>query len=184
MRPFKVRFITTVVVFVFSCCVATVSFAQQYVDFPKTAIPMSSADEALHALSLTRFHFMTLKELHTDLFSKSKDQIISSFDAGILNTGLDTFLMSPSRETILLEALRQNKAVRLQFSISQAKPGEYRMVNHPYKTLLSRFEPLTESIPVTITIQPILDEPVAFHITLTKDGESHVYKVDWSSKIV
>lgn len=159
------------------------SFAQQYVDLPKSSFAVSSADEELHALSLTRFHFLTLKELQADLFSTKQHQLIPSFDARIINTGLDQFLMSPSREITLLEALRQNKAVRLQFSIPYAKPGEYHMVDHPYKKQLYRFEPLVESISVAIEIQPILDEPIAFHITLTNGSEVHSYKVDWTGKI-
>src|SRR3989338_1762651 len=115
------------------------AFAQEALfSSPLTA---SSSDTKLHALSSTRFHFITLKQFHAALFTPGgHERPLSGSEVQILNAGLNAFLTSPGREELLLEALRQNKAVRLQFSVPEAEE-DYEMTNHPTKPLVYRLEP-------------------------------------------
>ena len=156
-----------------------------------------SPKEKLQALQLTRFHFITLKQFHAALFSFSATQrwadpssgggedknTISNSEAEILNAGLNAFLSSPGRETTLLEALRQNKAIQLRFSVPEREEAAYDMVDHSDKPLLLQLKPLLKSVPASIEVRPLLDRPVAFQITLRKGTEHYSYYVDWAGKI-
>lgn len=158
------------------------SFAQD--NIVSSSFPVSSAKEKLHALALTRFHFITLKQFHSALFSFGAEQhSLSDSEARILNAGLNAFLASPDRETALLEALRQNKAIQLRFSVPEQGKA-YQVMNHPTKPLAYRLEPMTSLTPASIDIQPLLDEPIAFQIVLHKGTERYRYHVDWSGKVI
>ena len=161
------------------------SFAQE--NLIPSSITQPSSKEALHALALTRFHFITLKQFHSALFSFEKPTL-SEPDAYLLNTALNTFLTSAGRETMLLEALRTNKAIQLRLSLKEHATdasGEetYQMISHPTKPLLYRLEPAVRSTPALIELKPLLDQPAAFQITMTKGNECCRYEVDWSGKI-
>ena len=157
------------------------SFAQE--PLMSSSLSTPSSDEKLHALTLTRFHFITLKQFHSALFSQGVDQnFISNSEAEMLNTALNAFLTSAGRETTLLEALRQNKAIKLRFSILEEE-NTYEIETHPTKPLLYHLEPVTRRIPVVIEIRPLLDSPMAFQITLENGNEHCLYNVDWAGKI-
>lgn len=158
------------------------SFAQESII--SNSLTLSSPEEKLHALTLTRFHFITLKQFHSALFSIEGDQDpLSDSEAYILNTALNAFLTSSGRETMLLEALRRNKAIQLRFSVPETAAGAYQVIMHPTKPLLYRLKPASTSVPATIKIKPLLDKPIAFQISIQKGNERHAYNVDWSGKI-
>ncbi len=147
---------------------------------------VASPQDKLHALESTRFHFITLKQFHSMLFTPdttNPENKISESQARVLNTALNSFLTQSGRETLLLEALRQNRSVRLQFNIPQ-KETEYRIVDNPDKPLAYRFEPVVHAVSAIIEIKPLLDQPVAFEITLKKGNERYIYDVDWSGRII
>ena len=157
-------------------------FAQESIISASFPTP-SSPKEKLHALQSTRFHFITLKQFHSALFSFGENQnTLSNSEAEILNAGLNAFLSSPRREIALLEALRQNKAIQLKFSVSQQEEA-YDIVDNPNKPLLYQLKPLLKSVPASIEVRPLLDRPVAFQITLKKGNEHYSYYVDWAGKI-
>jgi hypothetical protein len=160
----------------------------------------SPANNQVHALELTRFHFITLKQFHSGLFggeaefkavaapSAPKQVVLEKTqiklqDAQLLNKGLNAFLASGDRADVLLGALRENKAIQLKFSISR-KTGETEMVTHPRKTLLYRIQPVVTKVPVTIKLRPMLDGPIAFEISLALDGNERFYHVDWAGNII
>jgi len=157
-------------------------FAQE--SMISTSFPASSPKEKLHALQLTRFHFITLKQFHSALFSFGEDRnVLSNSEAEILNAGLNAFLSSPGRETTLLEALRQNKAIQLKFSVPKKEEGAYDVIDDPNRPLLYQLKPLLKSTPASIEVRPLLDRPVAFQITLKNGNEHYSYYVDWAGKI-
>ena len=148
--------------------------------FPQPA----SSKEKLQALQLTRFHFITLKQFHAALFTFGGEQNApSNSEAEILNAGLNAFLSSPGRETALLEALRQNKAIHLLFSIPKAEEGSYGVARDPNRSIAYRLEPVVRRVPASVEIRPLLDRPVAFQITIKKGNEHYSYYVDWAGKI-
>jgi len=157
-------------------------FAQESII--SASFPTPSPKEKLQALQSTRFHFITLKQFHSALFSFGDDQkSISNSEAEILNAGLNAFLASSGRETALLEALRKNKAIQLKFSVPQEEKGTYDVVDNPDKPLLYQLKPILKSVPATIEVKPLLDRPVAFQITLRKGAEHYSYYVDWAGKL-
>lgn len=144
-----------------------------------------SPQEKIQALESTRFHFITLKQFHSALFTSvttSSGDKISEPQAQILNAALNAFLTQAGRETLLLEALRQNRSVRLRFNVPE-KTKEYQIVDNPDKPLAYQFKPVVSAVPATIEIKPLLDKPVAFEITLKKGNERYVFDVDWSGRI-
>ena len=142
-----------------------------------------SGEEKLYALSLTRFHFITLKHFHSALFSLSDEKReLSNDEANILNAGLNAFLTSPERETMLLEALRKNKSVQLHLSVPE-KDSAPQVVTNPKKPLLYQLKPMIHAVPVLVAIKPLLDGPLAFEITLEKGKEHSTYDVDWAGGI-
>lgn len=148
---------------------------------PQTSFSVSSPQDKLYALDVTRFHFLSLKQFHSS-FNEYRG-VFQRGEAELLNVGLNTFLISPERETLLLQALRDNKAVRLRFSVPEQTSG-YEMLRHPTKPLLYRLEEEVRNIPVTIEIQPLLDGQAAFQITVERDAERLIYDVDWTGKVV
>lgn len=154
-------------------------------DFGQISLSIPSPQEKLHALALTRFHFITLKQFHSALFSSSGEggKLVSESQAQILNAGLNAFLTSSKRETMLLDALRQNKSVQLRFSVPEIVEDAYEVIDHPTKPLLYRLEPVKRLVPTTVEIKPFLDKPIAFEITLQKGSERHHYEVDWAGRI-
>lgn len=157
------------------------AFAQEAV-LPN-AFQVRSPEEKLHALALTRFHFITLKQFHSALFSFSEDRkVLRETEAQVLNAGLNAFLTKPGRENLLLEALRQNKSVQLKFFIPRVGT-DYEMVPHPTKPLLYRLEPIQKGVPAVVEIKPLLDQPIAFKITLKRGEERFSYDVDWAGHI-
>ena len=124
------------------------------------SVSLTSPEGKLQALASTRFHFMALKQFHTALFSSAEQKKeLSEVDAALLNAGLNVFLTSADRETMLLDALRKNESVQIKFPVSENEN------------------------PSMIEVKPLLDKPIAFQITLTKDGEEHLYSVDWSGHV-
>lgn len=157
-------------------------FAQESI--VSASFPAPSPKEKLHALQSTRFHFITLKQFHSALFSFGEDQnALTSSEAEILNAGLNAFLSSPGRETALLEAMRRNKAIQLKFSVSKKDESAYDVIDDPTQPLLYQLKPLLKSVPASIEVRPLLDRPVAFQITLKKGNERYSYYVDWAGKI-
>jgi hypothetical protein len=153
--------------------------------FSAPSLTASSPTNQLYALDITRFHFMSLKHFHSILFSSNQYRgFFTEPDAKLLNVGLNAFLSSKDRESLLLEALRADKAVRLRFMIPEKSPGDFEMINHPTKPLLYRLEPEVKRVPVVVRIQPLLDGPVAFQITVEKDGENLNYDVDWAGQVI
>jgi hypothetical protein len=149
-----------------------------------TSIAKPASEEKLHALSLTRFHFITLKQFHSALFSdRETENSISDEEARMLNTALNAFLTSAERETLLLEALRQNKAIRLRFSVREEQEDVYEMETHPTKDLVLHLKPVVRSVPIVIEIRPLLDRPVAFQVSVVRDKARRMYEVDWSGKM-
>ena len=139
--------------------------------------------EKVHALELTRFHFITLKQFHSGLFSAGEDKnSISESQAQILNAALNSFLTSPEREALLLGALREDKAIRLRFAVPE-QGEDYEMISNPDKPLLFQLKPVIREVPATVEIRPVLDQPIAFKITLKKGNERHLYQVDWAGNI-
>lgn len=178
MKRVKGISILLVAVLVLSLPGTPSGFAQESVFSNSLANP--SSKEKLHALALTRFHFITLKQFHSGLFSLSGDSnSLPNSEAQILNTGLNAFLNSPERETMLLDALRHNKAVELRFSIP-SEDKAYQVLDHPTKPLLYRLKPMVQSVPASIEIKPLLDKPIAFQITLEKNNRRSQYEVDWA----
>ena len=119
-----------------------------------------SPEDKLQALASTRFHFITLKQFHSGLFSSAEQgKGLSETDASLLNVGLNVFLTSADRETALLDALRRNEAVQIKFPVSDNENASM------------------------VEVKPLLDKPIAFQITLTKNGEEHLYSVDWSGHV-
>lgn len=117
-------------------------------------VPLTSSEDKLQALASTRFHFITLKQFHSTLFSSVKEEAkLTDVEASLLNAGLNVFLTSSDRETVLLNALRENKSVQIKLSVSE------------------------------LEVKPLLDKPIAFQIMLKKDGEEHFYSVDWSGHV-
>lgn len=152
--------------------------------FVTTSIAKPASGEKLHALSLTRFHFITLKQFHSELFSDAgTENSISDEEARMLNAALNAFLTSAERETLLLEALRQNKAIRLRFSVREEQEGVYEMETHPTKDLVVHLKPVVRSVPIVIEIRPLLDRPVAFQVSVVRDRTRRMYEVDWSGKM-
>ncbi len=153
--------------------------------FAISTAPVTSSQDKIQALESTRFHFITLKQFHSALFTSvttSSGNKISESQAQILNAELNSFLTQAGRETLLLEALRQNRSVRLRFNIPE-KTNEYQIVDNPDKPMAYQFKPVVNSVPATIEIKPLLDKPVAFEITLKKGSEQYVFDVDWSGRI-
>jgi len=146
-------------------------------------ITLFSQDDRLHAVALTRFHFNTLKQFHSNLYQVGEaEQSISAEEAGILNIGLNAFLTSPEREALLLKALRNNKAVQLKFTMPE-KSSDFDMVDHPTQKLVYRLKPLVRQVPAVIEVRPILDGPIAFEIVIEKGRDIHIYDVNWSGWI-
>ena len=120
------------------------------------SVPLISPEEKLQALASTRFHFITLKQFHSALFRFVDEHInLTNFEAALLNAGLNEFLASSEREMMLLDALRENKSIRIEPSAETA-----------------------------VEVKPLLDRPIAFQITLTENGERHFYDVDWSGNVI
>ena len=181
----KFRNYIWVLIFTILAVISFVSWAFAQDSLISTSLPGASSEEKLHALSLTRFHFITLKQFHSSLFSDAAaERSISNEEARILNTALDAFLTSAGRETLLLEALRQNKSIRLRFSVQEEENGVYEMETDPTKELVFHLTPLVRSVPIVIEIKPLLDRPVAFQVSLVKGNEKRLYEVDWSGKMM
>jgi len=124
---------------------------------------------------------MALKQFHSNLFSKGEaDRSVSLEEARLLNTGLNAFLLSPDRERLILEALRQNKAVRFRFSVPEQPGNGAQVVNHPTKELVYRLKPVVSYSTAVIEIRPLFDGPIAFQITLEKGNERADYEVNWA----
>ncbi len=100
-----------------------------------------------------------------------------------MNTGLNAFLLSPDREKLMLEALRQNKAVRFRFSVAEQPGNGYQVLNHPTKKLVYRLKPVVTYSTAVIEIRPLFDGPIAFRITLEKRNERAEYEVNWAGWI-
>jgi len=144
-------------------------------------ITVFSQEDKLHAVTLTRFHFNTLKQFHSNLYQVGEaEQSISAEEAGILNIGLNAFLTSPEREALLLKALRNNKAVQLKFTVPETS-SDFDMVKT--QKLVYRLKPLVERVPAVIEVRPILDGPIAFEIVIEKGRDIHIYDVNWSGWI-
>ena len=158
-------------------------FAQQQLDLTSGSFTTQNPEEKLHAVSLTRFHFSSLKTFQSELFDYVESQKkLANGDASLLNSALDAFLTSASRENLLLTALRERKAVQLKF-VLRKKSETARMVQHPRKELLYRFQPMVEEVPVVIEIRPLLDGPRAFEIDVSKGKEHRRINVDWAGQI-
>ena len=140
--------------------------------------PMNfSPEEKLHAFSLTRFHFTTLKQFHSNLFGRGEaEHVMSKREAGLLNTGIQTFLLEAHREIYLLKALRENKAVRVNFS----RPQQAQVLVEPGNKEVYQLKPTVTHAPATIEIRPLLDGPIAFQITLEEGHDRYVYDVNWA----
>ena len=124
------------------------------------SVSLVSGEDKLQALASTRFHFITLKQFHSSLFSSAqKKGELTELEAGLLNAGLNVFLTSAERETMLLEALRENRSVRINLPVSK-----------------------NEEV-CDIEVKPLLDKPIAFQIILNQDGKEHLYRVDWSGNM-
>jgi hypothetical protein len=149
------------------------------------SVSLVTPEDKLHALASTRFHFITLKQFHSSLFSfVDQNKNLSEAEAGLLNAGLNAFLTSAERETMLLDALRRDKSVQVRFSICEPDEETYEMIDHPAKPLLYRLQPAVRRVPAAIEVKPLLDQPIAFQITLTKGNERHLYDVDWSGNVI
>ena len=174
-----------VVIFTVLAVISFVSWAFAQDGLISTSLPGASSEEKLHALSLTRFHFITLKQFHSSLFSETvAENSISDEEARILNTALNAFLTSAERETLLLEALRQNKSIRLRFSVREEENGVYGMETDSTKELVFHLTPVVRSVPIVIEIKPLLDRPVAFQVSIVKENTRRTYQVDWSGKMM
>ena len=99
--------------------------AQETIALSNSVVNVSAQDK-LQALESTRFHFIALKQVYVSLFPAPERKIslpdevsLPDFEAKLLNAALNAFLNSKDRETTLLDALRQNKAIQLKFSISK-----------------------------------------------------------------
>ncbi len=183
MKTLKLKHLTVLLVAVVSLVGFAIPTGFTQESIISASFPAPSPKEKLHALQLTRFHFITLKQFHSALFSFGDDQsTLTNSEAEILNAGLNAFLSSPGRETALLEAMRKNKAIQLKFSVSQQEEA-YDIVDNPDKPLLYQLKPLLKSVPASIEVRPLLDRPVAFQITLKKGNERYSYYVDWAGKI-
>jgi hypothetical protein len=159
-------------------------FAQQQIDMAPPTLPITTSDHDVHALTLTRFHFTTLKEFHSEVFrAAGKHDELTASDAKLINRALNAFFETSSRADLVLEALRQSKAIRLSFKVQEKTDG-YKMAKDPSKELLYHFEPLMKSVPVVVEIRPLLDGPIAFEITLSRQESVSSYAVDWAGKIV
>lgn len=133
-------------------------YAQEHL--AASPVSLGSPEDKLQALASTRFHFIALKQFHSSLFSSAEQKKeLSVWDAALLNAGLNIFLTSSERETVLLDALRKNESVQIKFPVSENEDVS------------------------TIEVKPLLDQPIAFKITLIKDGEEHLYRVDWSGHV-
>ena len=151
---------------------------------PQAAFTASSPNDKLYALDITRFHFLSLKQFHSVLFSFNDYRgFFNETQVRLLNAGLNAFLNSTDRENLMLEALRSNKAVQLRFSIPEKGPG-YEVLDHPTKPLLYRLEEEAKNVPVAVEILPLLDGPIAFQISVEKGKERLIYDVDWTGKIM
>jgi len=167
-----------IILFFISTLPGTVS-AQQYLDLG-TQAPVNSTDEKLHALTLTRFHFKTLKALHAGLYSdRSNRAMLDTGDAEILDAGIAALLASDTREEIILEALRQNMAVRLNFSVPEEPVSSETRKRRRDRRLID--EP--QDLAVSLEFRPLLDGPTAFEITLEKGRSRYCYDVNWAGRI-
>jgi len=127
---------------------------------------------------------MTLKEFHSHLFSgDSVSTSIPDYQAFILNTGLNAFLASGERETMLLEALRQNKGVHLRFK-APMQTSEYQIAPYPGREIAFQLQPEVREVAITVDIQPLLDGPIAFKIKIQKGNDTFDYNVNWSGELV
>lgn len=145
---------------------------------------IQSGQEKLQALESTRFHFITLKQFHSSLFTvftQDEKNKISELDAQILNAALNSFLTQAGREMTLLQALREERSVVLKFAIPEQE--KYEVVENPDQPHAYQLEPVYRSSPASIEIKPLLDQSVAFEITLIKKNERYLYEVDWAGKI-
>lgn len=155
----------------------TVSVSTPSVSF----VDPSSPQDKLQAFSRTRFHFMTLKQFHSNLFSKGEeDQSVPASEARLLNVGLNAFLLSADRERLLLEALRQNKAIRLRFNVPEKPASGYQVLNDPAKGSVYQLKPVVTQSTAVIEIRPLFDGPIAFQISLQKGDERSDYEVNWA----
>ena len=180
----KLRNYILITVFTLVALTSLVSWVFAQDSLVATSIATPASEEKLHALSLTRFHFMTLKQFHSSLFAASdSDHSISDQEARMLNTALNAFLTSAQRETLLLEALRQNKAIRLRFPVQEEQEGVYEMDEHPTKELVVHLRPVVRSVSIVIEIRPLLDRPIAFQVSLVKGDTRRLYDVDWSGRM-
>lgn len=160
-----------------------IAFSQDNFAISMNAPSVSSPQDKLQALESTRFHFITLKQFHSGLFTNNGEHKISDLDAHVLNAAINAFLTKTGREALLLDALRQNLSIRLRFNIPQ-KTDEYQIIDNPDKPLAYQLEPVVRSVPATIEIKPLLDKPLAFQITLKKGNERYVYDIDWSGRLI
>lgn len=136
----------------------------------EAAFRVSSPNEKLYAMDATRFHLGSLKQFYTVLYSFDQYKgFFTELDARILNMGLNAFLTSQDREELLLKALRTNQSVRLRFKVPERK---------------ARLDPTVKDVPVTIEIQPLLDGPSAFRITMEKETAKVAYDLDWAGHVV
>ena len=134
------------------------------------AFSVSSPNEKLYAMDATRFHVGSLKQFYTVLGAFDQYQgFFSELDARILNMGLNAFLSSQDREELLLKALRTNQSVRLRFKVSERK---------------SHLDETAKNIPVSVEIQPLLDGPSAFKITVQKEAAKLLYDLDWTGQVI
>lgn len=133
-------------------------------------LQVSNPSDKLYAMDATRFHLGSLKQFNSLVFSFNDFKgFFTEKDARILNLGLNAFLDSKDRETLLLNALRSNQAVKLDFSIPERR---------------SHLDVTSKQIPVTLKITPLLDGPNAFQITIVNGSHELVYDVDWAGQVV
>ena len=157
------------------------SFAQEQV----VAKPLShpSPDDPLQAYTLTRFHFITLRQFHGSLFSPlGGKHALSDLEARLLNAGLNQFLTQANREMMLLEALRQGGAILLRFTLGE-EGEEDHVSRSAQESLLDPGPPEVQTMPLELEIQPLLDRPVAFEVRLLMGDVCYFYDVDWWGNI-
>jgi len=144
---------------------------------------ISKPDDRIYAITLTRFHFITLKQFHSGLFTSGvRKGAISDHHALLINKGLNAYLTSTMREKLMLKAMRENKSVELRFNVSE-ETSDYVMVPHPRRELLFHYAPEVKQVETVIEIQPLMDGPNAFQVTLRKSGEDSIFHVDWHGEI-
>ncbi len=182
MKKIKL-FSLSILCFLGASVLVPVVSAQDQIFVPHTqALPVPQ-DEALQALNATRFHFMSLMKFRSEIFSAApEDGKMSQSDILILRAGLNTFLSSVGREKMLLEALRQNKAIRISFMTPKGQ-SVADTLKDPANPVLYQFEPAFRAQRASVEIQPFFDEQNAFRILVRKETTYQVYDIGWAGNI-